>query len=93
MFKCAKVQDYFPFLETLLNGEGIQIRSVHHRKKKLKIQYLPHHQCSHDEGVEDSEETINRRWVKAREKEKEEDKVTVDRWKNVLNIWLFSVKI
>lgn len=28
------------------------------------VPYLPHHQPSHKEGIEDSEETINRRWVK-----------------------------
>lgn len=32
--------------------------------KRIEMRYLPHHQASHDEGVEDSEETINRCRVK-----------------------------
>lgn len=32
--------------------------------------YLPHHQASHNEGVKDGEEAINRRWIKAGQKRK-----------------------
>ena len=79
-----------PFLGNLLNVRRIQTNSIHHRKKELKIQYLPHHQPSHDEGVEDSKETINRCWVKTRQNEKEEEKVTVDRWKNLAKYFIIQ---
>lgn len=46
----------------------------------FKIRYLPHHQPSHDEGVEDGEETINRRWVETGKNEKEAA-VTTDNWR------------
>lgn len=32
--------------------------------------YLPHQQASHNEGVKDGEEAINRRWIKAGQKRK-----------------------
>lgn len=39
--------------------------------KCFKMWHLPHHQASHNEGVEDGEEAINRRWIKAGKKERE----------------------
>lgn len=50
-----------------------------HNPEVFKIRYLPHHQPSHDEGVEDGEETINRRWVETCKKEKAAA-VTTDNW-------------
>ena len=38
--------------------------------------YLPHHQSSHDEGVEHSQETINGCWVKTGFKNKDTEEVT-----------------
>lgn len=37
------------------------------------LPHLPHHQPSHDEGVEDCEETINRRRVKTERKREKKD--------------------
>lgn len=66
---CHNVQDCFPFW-----GSTVHII----KRKCLRVQYLPHHQPSHYERVENSEETINRCWVKTRQRETEVHKVTTD---------------
>lgn len=48
----------------------------------FKIQYLPHHQPSHDKGVVDGDEAINRRWVEATREEKETKSLIKEDWKS-----------
>lgn len=40
---------------------------THSKGSRMKV-YLPHHEPSHDEGVEDSQEAVNGCWVKTRQK-------------------------
>lgn len=59
------LQYNFPFLQ----GNTVRTAQIH-SKEAFKMCYLPHHQPSHNEGVEDGEKAINRCWVKTGQKEK-----------------------
>lgn len=55
----VSVRDNFPFFSKKRNAVNTD------KKRCLKRCYLPHQQASHDEGIKDGEEAINRRWLKA----------------------------